>query len=275
MVDRLLNIFFFFSTLFVFLLFASGEDHRRFLLAILLSITFVVIAFILNWLTLDGASAAILFGIIALGFGGWTGAAITLAFFVSSSLVSKDQFDEDGLLTLAFRRDGVQVWANGFWFAFWLLIWFLSKQPEFLIAAVTSMAFSTADTWGSEIGGHRVKGPTWLISSFKQVEPGTDGGISVMGTLSTLAGAAFITLIFWVLNPHFYWATLLIIVLGGFAGSLIDSWIGAVIQGKELKNWARKLFADKISYVDNNLTNWLSAGGASLLALLCVLITGH
>ena len=275
MIDRYLNIFFFFATLYVFLLFSEGAYQTRFLLGILLSLVFVVAAFVLNWLTIDGAAAATLFGIVALGFGGWTGAAITLAFFVSSSLISKDQFDDEGILTLTFRRDGIQVWANGFWFAFWLLIWFLSKEPVFMVAAVTSMAFSTADTWGSEMGGHRIKGKTWLISSFKKVEPGTDGGISVAGTLAALVGAAFITAIFWVMNPDYQWVSLLVVILGGFIGSMIDSLVGATIQGKPLQNWAKKLFAHRISYVDNNLTNWLSAGGASIIALLIILLTGH
>lgn len=228
-------------------------------------------AFVLNWLTLDGGTSATLFGIIALGFGGWTGAAVTLAFFISSSLLSRDLVAADESV-LAFRRDGMQVWANGFWFALWLIIWYLSQQPVFLIAAVTSMAFSTADTWGSEIGANRVKRPTWLIHNFEEVKPGADGGISIFGTIASFLGAAFITAIFWLLNRDFSWTVLLVIVLGGFIGSLIDSWIGAKVQGRKFYAWVGQLLPKKYSHIDNNMTNWLAAGGASIIALLITLI---
>ena len=43
----------------------------RFLSAIGLSIPFVILVYILNWLTLDGVTSATLFGIIAYGFAGF------------------------------------------------------------------------------------------------------------------------------------------------------------------------------------------------------------
>ena len=258
----------------MFLLVAKGEDHLRFLYGLVLSFAFVSIAFLLNWISLDGATSSLLFGTIALGFGGWTGAAVILAFFVSSSLVSKDPKDDDGLIKTPFRRTAIQVWANGFWFALWILVWFLSEQPLFLVAAISSMAFSTADTWASEIGGHRAKGTTWLITNFKKVPPGSDGGISFTGTIASLAGSVFLTSVFWSLSPDYNWGIYLIVVLAGFLGCFLDSWIGASLQGKKLYNWVLPIFAHKISIVDNNMTNWLAAGGASVIALLIVLFIG-
>ena len=260
----------------MFLLVAKGDDHLRFLYGLILSFLFVTIAFVLNWITLDGAASSLLFGTIALGFGGWVGAAVTLAFFVSSSLVSKsiDLSEQDASKKIPFRRNAVQVWANGFWFAFWVLIWFLSQKPMFMIAAISSMAFATADTWGSEIGGHRVRGTTWLLKGFKKVQPGVDGGVSLMGTLASIAGAVFITLVFWVMSPENHWGIYLTVVLAGFLGSFLDSWIGATLQGKRLHRFVRSMFANKILIVDNNLTNWLSAGSASITALFIILFTG-
>ena len=258
----------------MFLLVAKGDDHLRFFYGLILSFLFVSIAFILNWLTLDGATSALLFGTISLGFGGWTGAGVILAFFVSSSLVSKDPNDGITGIKIPFRRNAIQVWANGFWFSFWILIWFLSQQHFFIVAAISSMAFSTSDTWASEIGGHRFKGSTWLIKGFKKVQPGEDGGISLVGTLASLAGSVFLTFIFWLLSPDYHWGIYLTVVLAGFLGSFLDSWIGATLQGKKLYDWVLPIFANKISVVDNNMTNWLSAGGASIIALFIVLFTG-
>ncbi len=224
-------------------------------------------AYLLNWLTLDGAASAILFGVISLGLGGLVGATVILGFFITSSLLSKDLTDGDGLSTIHFRRNGLQVWSNGFWFAFWVIIWFTSDSMVFLIAAVTAMSFSTADTWGSEIGGNRVKGATWLFGPFNKVEPGVDGGVSVIGTLATLAGASIIGSIYWIFYQEAPISYLIIIISIGFIGSFVDSLIGTYIQGTKLNESTTALFNHKIRTFDNNLTNWVSSGVSSILAI--------
>ena len=275
MLDRLVNIFFLFSLVFIFILSANADDHLRITLALALSLVCAFTAFILNWLTLDGFTSAVLFGLIAYGLGGLIGAVVVLAFFISSSLLSKDTLSEESLLDKKFRRDGLQVWSNGFWFTLWIIIWFLSKEDAFLVAGVASMAFATADTWASEVGGHRVKGKTWLITNFQQVKPGTDGGISLVGTTASLLGAFFIGSLFWFIEPASGVKSFFLISLGGFLGSFIDSWLGARFQGMKLHKRLKDIFARQITYVDNNLVNWLASGSSSTIALLTFLILGH
>lgn len=275
MLDRLINIFFLFSLVFIFILVADAEDHLRITIALTLSITCAFLAFILNWLTLDGMTSATIFGLISFGLGAYVGAAIVLAFFISSSLLSKDLISEESFKETKFRRDGIQVWSNGFWFALWIIIWFLSKQEVFLIAGVASMAAATADTWASEIGGHRVKGKTWLFPSFKVVKPGTDGGISTVGTLASLFGASFIALIFWAIHLEVSVLQFLIIIFSGVLGSLVDSFLGSKLQGSHIKKGFRKFVSKRYSKVGNNTVNWLAAGSASFVALIAVLFTGQ
>ena len=275
MLDRLINIFFLFSLVFIFILFADAEDHLRISLALILALSCAFLAFIMNWLTLDGLTAAVTFGLIAFGLGGLIGALIVLAFFISSSLLSKDMISEESLLDKKFRRDGLQVWSNGFWFALWVIIWFLSKEKVFLYAGVVSMAFATADTWASEVGGHRIKGKTWLLTNFQTVKPGTDGGISIIGTIASLLGAFFIGGLFWLIEPEVTFLTFLLVSIAGFLGSFIDSWIGATFQGVELHQSLKNIFARQITYVDNNLVNWMAAGSSSAVALFIFLIAGH
>lgn len=270
MLDRLINILFLFSLVFIFILVANADDHLRITIALVLSISCAFTAFILNWLTLDGMISAILFGLISFGLGSVVGAAIVLAFFISSSLLSKDLISDESFLETKFRRDGIQVWSNGFWFTFWVIIWFLSKEEAFLIAGVASMASATADTWASEIGGHRVKGKTWLFPSFEVVRPGTDGGISIIGTLASLLGALFIGGIFWVFYNEASFFQFLAIVISGLSGSLIDSLLGAKLQGAELKGGFRKYFSKYTTTVNNNTVNWMASGSASFVALLVV-----
>ncbi len=267
MLDRQLNIFFFFATIFVFLLFSEGDDHLRFLSAVVLSLIFVLIAYLLNWLTIDGAGASILFGIISLGLGGFVGAAVVLGFFVTSSLLSKDQEDADGFMSIHFRRNGMQVWSNGFWFAFWLILWFITGTMAFMIAAITAMSFSTGDTWGSEVGGKRVKGKTWQFGNFQQVEPGVDGGVSIVGTLATLAGTLVIGAIYWFFYRNLPVGFLLIIVFAGFLGTFVDSLIGTYFQGKPLSARVSNFLGKNINQFDNNLTNWVSSGISSVFSI--------
>lgn len=275
MLDRLINIFFLFSLVFIFILVANAEDHLRITIALALSFSCAFLAFILNWLTLDGLVSATIFGLISFGLGSDVGAAIVLAFFISSSLLSKDLISEESFLETKFRRDGIQVWSNGFWFAFWIIIWFLSKEVAFLIAGVASMAAATADTWASEIGGHRVKGKTWLFPSFKIVKAGTDGGISVVGTLASLFGALFIGMIFWLTHPEVNLLQFSVIAISGVLGSLLDSFLGTTLQGAELKKGTKKFISKYYTKVGNNTVNWLASGGASFVALIAVLFTGQ
>lgn len=246
----------------------------RISVALLLSVMGALLAFMLNWLTLDGVSSAILFGVVAYGLGDLTGASIVLAFFISSSLVSKDLISEESLLDKKFRRNGMQVWSNGFWFVLWTIIWFLTDQEAFLVGAIASMSFATADTWASEVGGHRVKGTTLMLTTFKKVKPGTDGGVSIIGTIAAFSGALFIALLYWLVHDFANILTVSLILACGFVGSFIDSLLGAVVQGKRVSLFFHRLFARQISYVDNNMVNWLSAGSASAIALIAILITG-
>lgn len=275
MFDRLINIFFSFALVFIFLLSADSDDQLRIFIAIFLSLFCAYLGFVLNWLTLDGATSASLFGVIAYGLGGLSSAVIVLAFFISSSIVSKDQISAEGFLKRKFRRDGRQVWSNGFWFALWIIIWFLSAQQAFLIAAISSIAFATSDTWASEIGTKRTESKTYLITDMKTVKPGTDGGVSLIGTFASFVGAALISFIFWSMNMDQSMFVVLLISISGFVGNLADSLFGAKVQGKKLPPFFGNLFARQISYVDNNMVNWLAGGTASIVALILVLIVGY
>ncbi len=250
---------------YTFVIFCKVDDHLRIVIALILALTFGITALLLNWLTLDGVRAAVLFGTIAYGIGDLLGAATVLGFFISSSLVSQNQvinaFDNRPD-TKRFRRDGAQVWANGFWFALFILIWFISGAEILLMAAVASIAAANADTWATEIGGHYRPGKTWLITSFKRVSPGTDGGVSIKGLIAALAGSALIVGIFWLLRMDTEWPYLLLISISGFVGSIADSIFGATLQNKKF-NWFGTHYP-----ISNNAINCISTGTASLILML-------
>jgi len=275
MSHRLVNIFFLFSLIFVFVLFCKTGDQIRIGIAFSAALVFSFLAFILNWLTLDGSISAVLFGTIAYGLGGMIGAMIILAFFISSSVISKDIIigrDSEHPERRQFRRNGNQVWANGFWFVLFTFLWFISQSELFLIAATASMAAATADTWATEFGGNYNPGTTRLITTFKKVTPGTDGGVSLKGLIAALFGSTFISAVFLFFYAGVNWKLFLILSVAGFLGSLTDSWAGAKIQGTAFKIPFARAADETGVFVDNDFVNWTGTGAGALMSILLIKI---
>ena len=272
MIDRITNIFLLFLLILGFVAVADAEVQQRILWAIVAGGVFGALSFFLNWLTLDGSTSAWLLGVITFGIAGIEGAAILLFFFISSSLLSKNSRSLDDVRELKFRRTGAQVWANGFWFGFFTLLGLLVDLELFKVAAYSSLAFATSDTWASEIGGNRIKGTTWSINGFQKVPPGTDGAISIAGTFAAIGGALSIGVLVGVLLPTNSLVMGILVASTGLVATFMDSWLGAHFQDQYLVNSTNRFFSSQFLYVGNNTVNWLSAGLASLLTIVIYLI---
>src|SRR4029079_16394150 len=173
------------------------------------------------------------------GVGGWACWPTLIAFFLSSSALSHfrqarkqalagEKFEKGG------RRDLAQTMANGAVGAARALAYGLNDTPIALLAAFAGvMATVTADTWDTELG-ILSRRPPRLITSWQTVEPGTSGGITAFGTLASGAGALLIGVTLVLLAAAelgAWWPWLLLAALmGGLAGSLADSLLGATIQ---------------------------------------------
>ena len=99
------------------------------------------------------------------------------------------------------------------------------------IAYISSIAVAAADTIASEVGVRDEK--VWMITTFKRVEPGVDGGVSVTGTSVAVAASLLTAAIGWLLifGPTF--DTLLFIpVIAGMVGCFSDSLLGATLENK-------------------------------------------
>ena len=272
MIDRITNIFLLFLLILGFVAVADAEVQQRILWAIVAGGVFGALSFFLNWLTLDGSTSAWLLGVITFGIAGIEGAAILLFFFISSSLLSKNSRSLDDVRELKFRRTGAQVWANGFWFGFFTLLGLLVDLELFKVAAYSSLAFATSDTWASEIGGNRIKGTTWSINGFQKVTPGTDGAISIAGTFAAVGGSLSIGVLVGVLLPTNSLVMGILVASTGLVATFMDSWLGAHFQDQYLVNSTNRFFSSQFLYVGNNTVNWLSAGLASLLTIVIYLI---
>ena len=101
----------------------------------------------------------------------------------------------------------------------------------FKIGFAASFSAKLADTFGSEIG-KRFGGKTYLITSLKKVQRGTEGGISLEGTLASFLGAivmAFVMLSLSIISNKYQF---IIVSISGFLATISESIIGAKFQNK-------------------------------------------
>ena len=101
----------------------------------------------------------------------------------------------------------------------------------FKVGFAASFAAKLADTFGSEIG-KRFGKDTYLITSLKMVGRGTEGGISVEGTLASFMGSIFMAFIMLCLSILSSKSQFIIVVVSGFLATLFESIIGAKFQNK-------------------------------------------
>jgi uncharacterized protein (TIGR00297 family) len=181
-------------------------------------------------LSRSGAIAALAVGTAAV-IAGWAWAIVLIAFFVTSTALSrfkrgKREARVGRIVEKTDERDAFQVLANGGAFAAAAMVAGATGHPLWAAAALGALAAAAADTWATEVGTI-VGGLPRSIVSLKPLPPGTSGGVTVPGTLASLAGAAFITGVAYLtgLQP-----ALIAVFVGGVVGSLADSLVGATIQ---------------------------------------------
>jgi uncharacterized protein (TIGR00297 family) len=263
-------------------------------------------------LSTSGVIGAILTGTVIFGCGGWTWGLLLITFFILSSLLSKYKEATKEALAEKFakgsRRDLAQALANGGAGTLIAIVYWLTHESILWFAFVGAMATVNADTWATELGVLS-KHPPRLITSGKRVEVGTSGGVSLQGTLATLAGGAVIglagALFLYVeslirYTPHMLLHPLSCLVypgncillpflaaLAGLIGSLCDSLLGATVQAIYYSS-SREKETEKVidpdgtpntllrgwRWLNNDWVNFISSIiGAALAALLAHLTT--
>lgn len=124
--------------------------------------------------------------------------------------------------------------------------------PAFFVVAMVlaALAEATADTVSSEIGA-AFGGRPFLITTLQRVEPGTDGAISLVGTLAGVAGASLVVAAgVWAMGCSMRLGA--VALFGGLVGFGFDSLLGATL---ERRGW-----------LGNDWVNFLSTVCASLAA---------
>jgi uncharacterized protein (TIGR00297 family) len=216
----------------------SMFDLARFSLSLILSIVAGGLSYWRGLLSESGWAGAVVVGTLTAGVGGWEWGLLLILFFASSSALSrfgarrKQQFVAEQW-EKGDRRDWGQVFANGGLFALLALAWAFSQSELAWAAALGILATSTGDTWATELGVLSRRAPR-LITTGRSVAAGTSGGITLLGSLAALAGAACIgiagVVLRWLLQHDLRLWMLPAAIAGGVTGVAMDSLLGATVQ---------------------------------------------
>ncbi|MEJ2084673.1 MAG: DUF92 domain-containing protein [Acidobacteriota bacterium] len=220
-------------------LLVSSESLAHLLTAVVVNAVFSVLGRVIGGLSPGGAVAASLIGTTILWLMGPAGYLCLLTFFLVGTLATRVGTKAKTALGVAEghggRRRAANAFANGGVASICALFAVVADDANlFVFAFVASLAAACADTVESEIGqawGH----PTLLITSFKPVEPGTDGGVSALGTLAGLGGALLISFEAVALDL-FAWRAALPIALVALVATVLESLLGATIERRGLLN---------------------------------------
>jgi uncharacterized protein (TIGR00297 family) len=251
-------------------LFADPDLPRRILLGLAVNVAIAVAAFVARSIDLAGAASAIVIGTAITAGLGLHGLALMIAFFVVGTVATKSGYAKKAARGIAQEKGGARgwknAWANGGVAAFlavlagarpwdWSAASALSGAWKMLtIAYAAAVATATADTCSSEIGkayGRR----TFLITTFNPVPPGTEGAVSLEGTLAGFVGAAIVAGV-GVAAGLFGWRAAVVVSVAGLLGSLAESLIGTV--------------AERRGWLDNDLLNALNTAIGAGLAFALV-----
>ena len=252
-------------------------------IAVVIALAISLIARRARALSVSGAIAAGIIGILAV-LAGSTWAVLLVLYFSSASALSRlgaerkeerthDTIEKGG------ERDAWQVLANGAVFAaaaaFAVVL--PQRDAQWMALAAGVLAASASDTWATEIGTLYGGTPRSIVG-FERVPPGMSGGITVAGTLGALAGATFIA----VASLALSWPPRVAIgaFVGGVIGSTVDSILGATLQSRRWCSHCNRVtereFHDcgtptyrtgGIAWLNNDAVNFTSGLVGGLVAL--------
>ena len=227
-------------------------------------------------LTAQGWIHAAALGTMLWGSVGWRGWLAVVVYLVLGSLVTRIGFSNKQRRGLAEAREGRRgpenVWGSAAVGAGLSLVLAASPQDAILwrqlllIGFSASFAAKLADTFGSELG-KRWGRTTLLITTLRPVAPGTDGAISLEGTMGSAVGSVVMTLALWWLSspelpliPNAMAAGVVMVV--GLLATLAESVLGALVQ-------------NRVGWLSNELINALQTLLAAVLAIAWAALASH
>jgi len=212
------------------------------LAAVVVTALFAALAHALGMVSRGGALGGLAVATIIYYCLGPQGFAVLAFFVVGGSLLTRLGYGRKRRAGTAEagggRRGARNALANAGVAVVCALLAALTSLDVFAAAFVASLGAAFADTAESEVGQLHGQGAR-LITTLRRVAPGTDGAVSLPGTLAGLAAAgltAALGLVLGLVDGGV--APMLLVALAAFSGTVVDSTVGALAPrvGNELTN---------------------------------------
>jgi|CXWL01.1.fsa_nt_gi uncharacterized protein (TIGR00297 family) len=242
-------------------LFPEPAFLHQLAIGLVVNLAFAAAGWFARGVDASGALAGIIVGTAVYACLGWRGYVVLLAFFVLGTAATKLGYARKAAAKLAQekggRRSARHALANT---AVAAVCAVLATRTEywqlFTLAFVAAFATKTSDTMASEIGqlyGRR----TFLITTLRPVPRGTEGAVSLEGTLAGVAGSLLIAGLGLALG--FYGvAGVAWVALAAFVATTLESLVGATLERQGL--------------LDNEAVNFLNTLVGALVAMAAALV---
>lgn len=224
--------------------------------AVVVTAAFAALAYALGMVSTGGAAGGFVIGATIYASLGPRGFAVLALFVVGGSVLTRLGYGIKVRGGTAQERGGRRgaknALANCSVATLCAVLAALTGYEAFTGAFVASLGAAFADTAESEVGQIYGRAPR-LVTTLRTVPIGTDGAVSLPGTLAGVGAALLIAGLGFSLGMLESTAATLFVALAAFLGTVADSLVGALAR-----------------QVGNELTNVLCTLVAALLALFLV-----
>jgi len=197
-----------------------------------------VIALRLRVLDIAGTALAALLGLIVYWAFGRGGFLVLALFVVVAGITTKFGYMKKSLKGGAEPRMGLRGWrnvaGNGLLAALIALAQLMSPEPNEVLVSSYLGAVSAVfgDTMATEVG-LLSRGQPRLILGLGRVQPGTPGGVTLLGYLGALSSGIVLsgaTIALGALNPMSRSLSIPVAIGGAIVGTTVDSLVGQLFQ---------------------------------------------
>ena len=230
-------------------------------IALTVNTVLLILAFISpkKLLTPIGNINGAILGILVWGTLGWRGYLVVVFYFIVGSGLTFVRMEQKEAEGIAEERSGTRgagnVWSSALAATICAIatLFYPSLKELFVLGYVASFCTKLSDTTASEVGKAYGK-TTYLITTLKSVPRGTEGAVSLEGTVAGIAGSIALAVIAWaigMISPiGIVWC-----VIAAFIATTIESLIGATLESRF--NW-----------LTNDLVNLINTLIGAILSIL-------
>jgi uncharacterized protein (TIGR00297 family) len=203
---------------------------QNLIVAALVTVSFSALARAMRGVSRSGMIAGAVVCFLLLACAGLAAFAGLITVFALAWATTKFGYQRKQRLGTAERKDGrtaSQVLANLATPAICAILYGSTGKTMFVVAMAAALAEAAADTVSSEVGQAAGRAPR-LITTWKSVPIGTDGAISMAGTMAGVVGALIVASVGVIFQLVRISESVIIFgaaVLGMFADSLLGAWL--------------------------------------------------